>query len=235
VWSELHDGNWDIYSRRYQPARQTWADRHRLTANTGTDADAVLATASDGRVWMAWQGWVEGQADIWLAPGDDTTLPLNVRDTKANEWSPALAADASGNLHVAYDTYQAGNYDVVLRTRSARGELGRPVAVADSWLFEARPSVAVDPRGRVWVAYEERTGNWGKDSGRLDPAPDRVLYAASNVRVRCLDGTKLLAAPDPVAQAPEPERTMNHFPRLASDRAGRIWLSFRHREDSGRG
>ena len=183
---------------------------------------------------MAWQGWVEGQADIWLAPVDNSSPPLNVSDTKANEWSPALAADRSGNLHVAYDTYQAGNYDVVLRTRSPRGVLGRPIAVADSWLFEARPSVAVDPRGHVWIAYEERTGNWGKDSGRLDPAPDRVLYAASNVRVRCLDGTRLLTAPDPVAQAPESDRTMNHFPRLASDRAGRVWLSFRHRDDSGR-
>jgi hypothetical protein len=234
VWSELHDGNWDLYSRSYQPGQQRWSDRKRLTTNPSTDADPALTTAPDGRVWMAWQAWVEGQADIWLAPVDNSTPPVNVSGTKANEWSPALAADTSGNLHVAYDTYQAGNYDVVLRTRSSQGVLERPVAVADSWLFEARPSVTVDPRGRVWIAYEERTGNWGKDSGRLDPAPDNVLYAASNVRVRCLDGTRLLAAPDPVAQAPEADRTMNQFPRLVSDRAGRVWLSFRHRDDNGR-
>jgi hypothetical protein len=234
VWSELHDGNWDLYSRSYQPGRQTWSDRRRVTNNPSTDADPALATASDGRVWMAWQAWVEGQADIWLAPVDNSSPPVNVSDTRANEWSPALAADAAGNLHVAYDTYQAGNYDVVLRTRSPQGVLGRPIAVADSWLFEARPSISVDPRGRVWIAYEERTGNWGKDSGRLDPAPDRVLYAASHVRVRCLDGARLLAAPDPVAQARESERTMNSFPRLVCDRAGRVWLSFRHRDDPGR-
>jgi hypothetical protein len=235
VWSELHDGNWDLYSRSYQPGRQTWSDRKRLTTSPSTDADPALTTAPDSRVWMAWQGWVDGQADIWLAPIDGSSPPLNVSGTKANEWSPALAADRSGNLHVAYDTYQAGNYDVVLRTRSRQGAMGPPIAVADSWLFEARPSVAVDSRGRVWIAYEERTGNWGKDSGRLDPAPDRVLYAASNVRVRCLDGTRLLAAPDPVAQAPESDRTMNSFPRLACDRASRVWLTFRHRDTSGRG
>jgi hypothetical protein len=234
VWSELHGGNWDLYSRSYQPRGQTWSDRRRLTTNLGTDTDPVLATTPDGRVWMAWQAWIEGQADILLAPVDGSNPPVTVSDTKANEWSPALAADASGNLHVAYDTYQAGNYDVVLRTRSPQGVLGRPIAVADSWLFEARPSISVDPRGRVWIAYEERTGNWGKDSGRLDPAPDRVLYAASNVRVRCVDGTRLLTAPDPVAQAREPERTMNSFPRVVSDRAGRIWLSFRHRDEAGR-
>jgi hypothetical protein len=234
VWSELHDGNWDLYRRSYQPRRQAWSDRTRLTTNPGTDADPALATTPDGHVWMTWQGWVEGQADIWLAPADGSSPPVNVSDTRANEWSPALAADRSGNLHVAYDTYQAGNYDVVLRTRSAQGAMGPPIAVADSWLFEARPSVTADPRGRVWIAYEERTGNWGKDSGRLDPAPDNVLYAASNVRVRCLDGTRLLAAPDPVAQAPESDRTMNHFPRLAGDNSGRVWLAFRHRDDSGR-
>jgi hypothetical protein len=234
VWSELRDGNWDLYSRSYQPGRQTWSEPKRLTTNPSTDTDPVLATAPDGRVWMAWQAWIEGQADIWLAPVDNSSPALNLSDTRANEWSPALAADASGNLHVVYDTYQAGNYDVVLRSRSPQGQLRRPIAVADSWLFEARPSVSVDPRGRVWIAYEERTGNWGKDSGRLDPAPGQVLYAASNVRVRCLDGTRLLAPPDPVTQAPESERSMNSFPRLVCDRAGRVWLSYRHREDSGR-
>ena len=124
---------------------------------------------------------------------------------------------------MAYDTYQAGNYDVMLRTRAPHGMLGRPVAVADSWLFEARPSVAVDPRGRVWVAYEERTGNWGKDSGRLEPAPTSPLRA-SNVRVRCLDGTRLLVSPRPGRAGSGSRPHDEQFPRLASDRAGRIWL-----------
>ena len=95
--------------------------------------------------------------------------PLRISDGPADEWSPAIAIDRSGRVHVAYDTYQAGNYDVMLRTRGADGTLGSTRAVASSPKFEARPSVAADPQGRVWVAYEERTANWGKDAEHLAP------------------------------------------------------------------
>jgi hypothetical protein len=105
------------------------------------------------------------------------------------------------------------------------------VAIAASDRFEVRPSLAADARGRIWVAYEERTAQWGKDANDLLNGRGSTLYRASAVRVRCLDGDRLLDAPDPVARAPESLRVMNGFPRLAADRAGRIWLAFRHREE----
>jgi len=231
AWSEHLDGNWDLFRRRYDPEEQSWSDPKRLTTNPGPDLDVVLATAPDGTVWMAWQGWKKGQAEIWLRSVESDDAPINVSETPANEWSPAIAIDKSGNVHVAFDSYQAGNYDVVLRTRSAGGSLSAPVAVARSPRFEARPSLAVDPRGRVWVAYEERTENWGKDAINLLDGKGSSLYRASAVRVRCVDGNRVLDAPDPVAQAPDAIRVMNGFARLASDRSGRIWLAFRHRQE----
>src|SRR5262245_34553906 len=196
AWSELQGGNWDIHSRSYDPSRKSWSSRKPLTTGRSTDSDVALATASNGQVWMAWQAWSDGQSDIMLAPVNGQSEPTKIANSSANEWSPALVADKSGRLHVAYDTYEAGNYDVFLRTRSADGTLGSATAIANSASFEARPSLAVDPRGRVWVAYEERPENWGKDSGAHDKGGP-TLYRGSRVRVRCADGDRALEVPAP--------------------------------------
>jgi len=178
VWSENKDGNWDLYQRTYSPEKRSFSEPKRLTRGAGTDTDAVLATAPDGKVWMAWQSFSDGQADILLTALDDPSPPARITSTAADEWSPALAIDGSGRVHVAYDTYQAGNYDVMLRTQTADGSLGSTLAVASSPRFEVRPSVAADAQGRVWVAYEERTVNWGKDAENLLEGEGTTLYRA---------------------------------------------------------
>jgi hypothetical protein len=232
AWSEFVQGNWDLYARRYDPAQSAWSGRKRLTTNPGTDTDVVLATAPDGKVWMAWQAWAGGQADIWLAEVETPDSPLRITQSESNEWSPAITTDKTGNIHVAFDTYQAGNYDVIVRTRTASGALAEPITVAGSSRYEARPSIAADARGRVWVAYEERTAQWGKDAENMLDGKGSSLYRSAATRVRCVDGDRLLDAPDPVAQAPDALRTLNSYPRLAVDRSGRVWLAFRHRQEA---
>jgi hypothetical protein len=235
AWTEKRDGNWDLFGRRYDPRTASFSAEQRLTDQPGSDTDAVLATASDGTVWMAWQAWSRGQADILLAPiSEEGTLsrpPLSISETPANEWSPSIAADRGGRVHVAYDSYQAGNHDVVLRTREPEGTLSPPVTVAATSSFEVRPSVAADPKGRVWVAYEERTPNWGKDAVNLLDGKGSSLYRASKVVVACVDGRRVLRAPDPVELAPQVLKNLNSHPRLIIDRSGRPWLTFRHRQE----
>ncbi len=172
----------------------------------------MLATAADGTVWMAWQAWTGGQADILARPArcqaaSSSARPIKISDTPANEWAPAIAADTSGRVHVAFDSYQAGNYDVLLRTpRSRRHACAPPITVAGTAAFEARPSLAADRRGRVWVAYEERTPNWGKDAVNLLDGKGSSLYRSSKVVVAVVDGGRVLHAPDPVEHAPAPLR-----------------------------
>jgi hypothetical protein len=228
VWSEQQGGNWDLHARRLDPATGALDEPRRLTTDPGADTAPALAVGADGRVHVAWQGWRGGQAEILLAPLDGAGEPRNVSGHPANDWSPALAADASGNLVVAFDTYRYGNYDIML----SRASDWAPIAVADSPRFEARPSLAVDRRGRVWLAYEERPANWGKDFGNIPDGPGDALYQASAVRVRCVDGDRVLDAGDPVAQAPAGRRSHNAFARLALDALGRPRLLFRHREEA---
>src|SRR5262249_3485745 len=156
--------------RRYDAKAGSFSAEQRLTDQPGPDAEAVLATVGDGTVWMAWQAWTAGQADILLAPLGPPGAALGrveLRHTPSKEWAAGIAGDKSGRVHVAFDSYQTGHYDVMLRTRQPDGTLGATITVGGWAIYQARPSVAVDPRGRVWVAYEERTPDWGKDAVNL--------------------------------------------------------------------
>ena len=69
-----------------------------MVSEAGPDAESVLATAGDGTVWMAWQSWNGGQADILLAPlaqQGAALAPLKISDSPANEWAPSIAADSA--------------------------------------------------------------------------------------------------------------------------------------------
>ncbi len=244
VWSQSDEkGNWDLFQRIYDPSVRAGTGKQespglsalrRLTGGAGADVFPSLATDSAGRVWLAWQGWRDGQADIWLTALVDADAPLaepvRLTDSASNAWAPAVAADAHGRVHVAYDSYAAGNYDVYLRTQ-ADGKLSDPIPIATSARFEARPSITCDAEDRVWITYEQRAADWGKDFGPLSPVQGSPLYMrGSSIQVRVLAGARLLEpAAELLGRFPEELQRHNSFPRLAVDGSGRVWVAFRHR------
>src|SRR5258708_22085780 len=105
-----------------------------------------------------------------------------VSSSAGNEWNPAIAADDRGRVTVAWDSYRNGNYDVFARTTTG-ATWGEVRAVAASSLYEAYPSIAYDPSGTLWIAYEEGAERWGKDYG-ADESSGVPIYAGRAIRVR---------------------------------------------------
>jgi hypothetical protein len=240
AWSQQVDGDWEIFYRRYTPAAMgtagQWSEPVRLTRAPGADFHVVAATDSSGVVWLAWQGWRQDNFEILLAALADNhpwKEPRVISTSKANDWSPAIAADQRGNVYVAYDTYDKGNYDVRLYVA---GKEPRTIEVANSARFEARPHVACDAAGRVWIAYEEGDEQWGKDyatnqSNRI-PVKNAgfALYIDRTVRVKCLVDGKLMEPAGDLQQALADGklRWNRSLPRLCVDAGGGIWLLLRH-------
>ncbi|MXY69255.1 MAG: hypothetical protein F4Y47_11980 [Acidobacteriia bacterium] len=166
VWSARRNGNWDLYARRYDPAAESWGDLARLTDHRLPDIYPSLA-ARDGKLAVAWQGFRGSESDILLRTFSEGewSETVSVSGRPGNDWSPTVALDSQGTVWVAYDSYRNGNYDVYLvGLRDGRTAVAE-MAVAETPLFEARPSVAVDLDDRVWVAWESGGANWGKDNG----------------------------------------------------------------------
>ena len=204
--------NYDLYTRPVQNA--TAGKTIQITSDPGSDVDPAATTDSGGRVWVAWQGWRNGRAAIMSATqdGGQFNQPAVVASSNANEWNPAIAADRTGRVSVAWDSYRNGNYDVYVRTATGSGTWGKEIPVAASARYEAYPSIAYDPSGRLWTAYEEGAEGWGKDFGAYDTT-GISLYQGRAVRLRGLepDGRWVEASVDPGTvltgiQAPRPDK-----------------------------
>ncbi|MFQ5810096.1 MAG: hypothetical protein ACE5JM_10805, partial [Armatimonadota bacterium] len=238
VWSQKADGNWDLYSRRWDPRREQWSRIRRLTDAPGADLSAVCATDSAGTVHVAWQGWRGDNFDILHMVLTDTAEPgeSTISSSSANDWNPAIAIDSKDTVHVAWDTYDRGNYDVLLRAVPGAGGVrqSRAVAVASTPRFEARPSLACDSQDRLWVVFEQAAPQWAKDFGTVWKGPSGVpFYLDRDVVVRCVTGGEVrqpqgeIAGPVIQTRYPPSERKRLSMPQIAVDDADRVWVVHR--------
>lgn len=242
IWAQQVEGNWEIFRRGYTPGgaggnEGTWSAAVRVTDAPGSDFHVVAATDAKGTVWLAWQGWREGNYDILVSaqePGHPWEQPRAISQSSANDWGPAIAADAKGRVYVAWDTYDQGNYDV--RVREVGKDDAKVRTVAGSSRFEARPHLACDKDGRVWIAYEEGDEQWGKDYAHAGPVrnvgleknPGFALYVNRTVRVKCLADDRLMEPSGPLAAVFDGRLERNKsVPRIVAAADGGVWLFFR--------
>jgi hypothetical protein len=211
-YSAQRSGNFDIYAR-YARADGSVSSEVRLTSDVGTDLFPVAATDAAGRVWVAWQGYRNDNLEILASvQNGDTFWPETVVSTSpASDWEPAIAAASNGEVSIAWDTYDKGDYDVYLRRVRFDNEIAfdAPIAVAASTAFEARPSLAYDAANRLWIAYEVAGSRWGKDFGAYDTT-GLPLYSSHTVEVRCLIGNDLYKTNDDVGRL-LPGATASHL------------------------
>jgi hypothetical protein len=241
LYSAQRQGKFDLYARSIAGKADAPAlgQEQRLGRNKGPALTPVTCTDQRGDVQTAYQAWDEtGAARIALMTCHDgkwTEGPqLTARASGENCWYPALASSADGKIAVAYDVYKDGDYDVHV----AVIDKGRVTdfAVADSRRFEARPALAYDAQGRLWIAYEEGPEKWGKNYGALETDRGNPLYSVRSVRVACLADGKLLK---PLAELPTSvaretvqmsfQNVRYAYPQLGLDAKGRLWLTYRHK------
>src|SRR5262249_52947250 len=159
----------------------------------GSHLSPKMCTDANGTVWLAWQNWNDkGETFLNKAYFSDgrwnhwTRLVWHAGNTM---WHPAIAASSTGQVAVAYELFNNGNYDIsvyngILDGFPAPGWKILPRDnIAATPKFEARPSAVYDKTGRLWIAYEEGPEQWGKDYGTLVMNKGKPLYNERNVRV----------------------------------------------------
>ncbi len=230
-WSQRDGTAWLLRGRMLEG--DAWSDPFTVSTS-GSNTFHRAASTVDGNVAVVWQSadgeGRQGQSDIWLRIWDGSwRAPLQVSDSPANDWEPQVAGGPDGQVHVAWDSYHAGNYDIFYRAYTTRG-LGEIEQVTSSPRFQAHANVAVAPDGTPWLAWDESGVNWGKDQGYLVTPPLAVpLHQERSIRIVKRTG----------GHWSEPKAALEPFyvyqlypnfenPQLAFDGSGTLTMLFRH-------
>lgn len=162
---------------------------------------------------------------VLVQQGDGFSSEAIVSFSPVGDWDPAIAASPHGDVAIAWDTYDKGDYDVYFRRmRSSAGiRMDPAVPVAASENFEARSSIAFDNDDRLWVAYEAANVKWGKDFGAYEKT-GVALYQGESVKVKCFQDSTPLGT---VSQPSLPAGNRASFPQLTVDSDGKVYLAYR--------
>jgi hypothetical protein len=239
VYSAFRQGTINLYERiiRVHSGVPFPGPEKQLTTGPGPHIDPILCTVQDGSLRLAYQRWDEGHGDIavlsnregmWTEERAGRPIAKGI----GNSWHPALMAGPGNRWAMAYDAFQGGDYDV---QAVAFDKAPQKITVAGSKRFEARPSLAFDAKGRLWIAYEEGPEQWGMSFGALDRDHGNPLYNHRSVRVVFWSEGKLFepTAPLPKSESPdkEPVDALVRYssPQLGIDGHGRLWLTYRQK------
>lgn len=225
VWAEGDGKQWDLFGWRGGKVG-------RLTDGPGNDFWPRVARDAGGRVWVTWQSVGEDRHyEVWLARLEGKALVdrVNVSESGADDWEPAICATPDGRIVVVWDTYRNGSFDVYLREFAVDGDgsakaKGGAMAIAATAAREAHATVASDRWGGVWIAWDVACENWGKHPGR-----GASLHSERSLDLACWSGGALRRPEAGLgASLPQGFRKYSEYPQVAVDGKDRVWVIFRH-------
>ena len=236
IYSANRDGKHRVYGR---PIKGNVAGEEVVVSHDKANGlGPVACTDQKGRVRVAYQGpsltpeaFPFGIGGAMIEGGRVTSRNYS-GNGNANNWTPTVASSPDGKIGIAFDFYFEGSYELgIYVTERAQSQ-----SIASS-RFHARPSICYDPKGRLWIAYEEGPEGWGKNFGALDQTGN-PMYFDRTVKVVCIEDGKLMR---PVAELPplgkrgeSPDtgqkveaRPRYAYPQIGIDGKGRVWLTYR--------
>ncbi|MDQ2898917.1 MAG: hypothetical protein M3Y07_03845 [Acidobacteriota bacterium] len=228
--SEDQGRDWFLFERVYDG--KVWTPRRQIALGHSPNIFHKLVASSNGPLRLVWVGHDGGQSYLYVNSWDGSRWSEPQRMSDASVWNPDAVSDAEGNLLIAWDSYQSGNYDIFFRRIKRDGTPEAIERITTSPRFQAHASLTVDGQGRPWLAWDESGSNWGKDWTHEDPFRSTVLYANRSIRVAVKDAGTWKEAPDFAAAVPDRLKRYWQLPRLAADSTGRVWAMFQMRSSA---
>jgi hypothetical protein len=163
AWQSYHDKADTIFLRPYRQGK--WGDRLTVTNQPG-DLFMTGVAAAAGKATVVWSEHDGPNFELRARTYDGRAFGAveDVTSGAGNNLFHQVAADAAGNLHVAYQSWRHGRSSVYLRSK-VNGRWSREIEIGDV-SRDARANdwdaaVAVDRDGTPWVAWDSyATGSY---------------------------------------------------------------------------
>jgi hypothetical protein len=162
VWYDNTPGFAEIYYRKSTNGGATWMTSRRLTWSSYGSYWPAIAVDAYGNVHVVWSSIISWNNEIYYKKSTNggATWMTSRRLTwnSGYSYSPDMAVDSSGNVHVVWYDNTPGNYEIYYRMSTDKGS---------TWMTTQRltrnsgasefPAIAVDSYGSVHVAWYDNT------------------------------------------------------------------------------
>ena len=116
VWGDYAPGQPDIYYRRSVTGGATWTPTQKLTWTSSFSSYSAIACSPAGHLHVVWSDDSSGNLEIYYRAGADGgatwSWPQRLTWNSGLSYSPAIAAQASGILHVVWHDHTPGAADI---------------------------------------------------------------------------------------------------------------------------
>jgi hypothetical protein len=180
-----------------QAARADWTPAKRLTWTAGTSQNPAVAVDSSAGIHVVWQDDAPGDKEIYYKRSTDggTTWTTSQRLTwtAGTSRNPAIAVDASNNLHVVWDDDQSGGLEIYYM-KSTDGGTSWSASQRLSWtsISPWYPAIAIDSFGSLYVVWHD----WGPGNNEIYyiKSPDGGTTWTSTHRLTWTSGSSTFPA-----------------------------------------
>jgi BNR repeat-containing family member len=162
VWWGDQTGNWEIYYKKSTNGGGTWLAAQRLSWSLGASYSPDIAVDSSGYLQVVWQDDTPGFPEIFQKKsqnaGSTWTTLKNLSRTSSYSMDPAIAAGASGRVHVVwYDTTPGNNEIYYVLSTNGGDTWGAAQRLTWTAADSEDPDVAVDSSGNIHVVWDDET------------------------------------------------------------------------------
>ncbi|MDG1325054.1 MAG: hypothetical protein P8P49_04735, partial [Opitutales bacterium] len=221
----------DIKARSWNPGKNRGDFGKTTTLADSKAAEAFIdaGTDSKGRVWVTWQSFRAGEADVFTRFFDPKknkwSEEIAVAIKKGGDWEPRIAFDKLGNAWIVYDSSRGNEFNLYITKVEENGKVTE-FPVGHTSRYEARASIEATVEGDgFWIAAEQ-----GKEKHGLDyrgHGNETGINARKRVLFGKFDLKKKSFTEFPLGPAGEAGRPANR-PMVGVGKDGNPWVAYRY-------
>lgn len=194
AWSNVSSGNIEVFYKRSLDSGLTWQAPQRLTWNAGVSKDVAVCSGPGGSVYIVWADGTPGSNEIFYKKSTNsgstwsTINRLTWKLYAAN--SPAVIHDNSNVLHIVWEDFSAGNFEL-FHKRSTNGGTSWEAPKRLTWTSgtSADACLAVNSGSGFFITYHDNTPSHfeiyfkrSMDRGITWSAVQRLTWNAANTQ-----------------------------------------------------